>query len=236
MGGSHDRRRFLDRMVMNFFPEHARDCSLYDQALRQRNTLFKNNQTDVVWFSAIEKQLAEVGHRIDFNRRKVIEILIETQRSLIKEGFFPYLEVHLSPDRISNPEEYFEELVNGREKDRVAGRTLIGPHRSDLIVRHSAKNIEARYCSTGEQKSLLLSLFVANALAICNQFGKSPIILLDEIEAHLDQDNLAILFGQLQKINAQVFVTGTEHNSFKELGIDSLYFNLILTSEGVRFL
>ncbi len=236
MGGSHDRRRFLDRMVMNFFPEHARDCSLYDQALRQRNTLFKNNQTDVVWFSAIEKQLAEVGHRIDFNRRKVIEILIETQRSLIKEGFFPYLEVHLSPDRISNPEEYFEELVNSREKDRVAGRTLIGPHRSDLIVRHSAKNIEARYCSTGEQKSLLLSLFVANALAICNQFGKSPIILLDEIEAHLDQDNLAILFGQLQKINAQVFVTGTEHNSFKALGIDSLYFNLILTSEGVRFL
>jgi len=232
-GRSFERRRFLDRMVMSFFPNHPKDCLFYDHALRQRNQLLKNNETDVSWFLAIEKQLAEVGYRIDVNRRKVIDILVQAQNIKEEESFFPYLEMHLSPPEILDSEDFLETLVNSRAKDRISGRTLIGPHRSDLLVRHSAKNIEAKYCSTGEQKSLLLSLFLANALAICNQFGKPPIILLDEIVAHLDQDNLGNLFCQLQKIKAQIFSTGTEKRSFQDLNLDSLFIDLRNTSEGV---
>jgi len=231
-GRSAERRRFLDRITMSFFPDHPKDCLFYDRALQQRNQLLKNNEKDVAWFLAIEKQLAEVGYRIDSNRRKVIDILTQAQSIREEESFFPYLEVDLSPPEILNPEDFLETLIYNRAKDRISGRTIIGPHRSDLLVRHSAKNIDAKYCSTGEQKSLLLSLFIANALAICHQFGKPPIILLDEIVAHLDQENVKNLFCQLQKIKAQIFATGTERQSFQNLNLDSIFFDLKYTEEG----
>jgi len=235
-GVASERRKFLDRIVMNFFPDHPRDCLFYEQALRKRNQLFKENQTDLAWFSAIEKQMAEIGYRIDVNRRKVINILIESQKTLIERGFLPYLEVYLSSPEIINIEKFQEDLFNGRTKDKVLCRTLIGPHRSDLVVRHRAKNIEARYCSTGEQKALLLTLFVANAFAICRKFGAPPIILLDEIVAHLDQENFLNFFDQLKFINAQIFATGTEKSYFERLNLDFLSFDLKLTEEGIGFL
>ena len=127
-----------------------------------------------------------------------------------------------------------EVLVKNRSKDKSSGRTLIGPHKSDLMVRHSAKNIDAKYCSTGEQKSLLLSLFIANALAISSQFDQSPIILLDEILAHLDQKNLENLFYELELIKAQIFATGTDKNSFQNWNLKSQSFDLRLTNKGIR--
>ncbi|MED5531482.1 MAG: DNA replication/repair protein RecF [Pseudomonadota bacterium] len=236
IGSSYERRRFLDRMVMNFFPDHPRDCLLYEQALRHRNQLFRDNHNDDAWFLAIEKQLAQIGYKIDSNRRKVLDILVKTYRSIGEAAFFPYLEMNLSPSKILNAEEFFDTLVIDRAKDRAAGRTLIGPHRSDLIVRHSSKNMEAKYCSTGEQKALLLSIFIANALAICNQFGKAPIILLDEIVAHLDKDNQTNLFHQLLQIKAQIFATGAEKISFKQLNLDPLFYELKLTGQGISCL
>ena len=104
-GSSYERRRFLDRMVMNFFPDHPRDCLLYEQALRHRNQLFRDNHNDDAWFLAIEKQLAQIGYKIDSNRRKVIDILVKTYRSIGKAAFFPYLEMNLSPSKILNAEE-----------------------------------------------------------------------------------------------------------------------------------
>ena len=137
-------------------------------------------------------------------------------------------------ESFSNSNEFLEVLVKNRGKDKSSGRTLIGPHKSDLMVRHSSKNIEAKYCSTGEQKSLLLSLFIANALAISSQFDQSPIILLDEILAHLDQNNLENLFYELELIKAQIFATGTEKNSFQNWNLESQSFDLRLTDEGIR--
>ncbi|MAI97569.1 MAG: DNA replication/repair protein RecF [Rhodobacteraceae bacterium] len=234
MGSSNERRRFLDRIVMNFFPDHPRDCIYYDRALRQRNLLFKDNQKDDAWFLAIERQMAEIGYRVDLNRRKIIVKLLETQKENIEPGFFPFLEANLTPLPFSNSEEFLEELVKNRITDRNSGRTSIGPHKSDLIVKHSAKNIDAKYCSTGEQKSLLLALFIANALAISKQFNKSPIILLDEILAHLDQENLENLFNKLKQVKSQIFATGTEKESFRNWSLDFKSFDLKSTDEGIK--
>ena len=234
VGSSYERRRFLDRLVMNFVPEHPKDCLTYDRALRQRNQLFKDNQNDNAWFLAVERQLAENGYRIDLNRRKVIDLLLKTQKEKTDPSFFPYLEASLTAESFSNSDEFLEVLVKNRGIDKCSGRTLIGPHKSDLMVRHSAKDIEAKYCSTGEQKSLLLSLFIANALAISSKFDQSPIILLDEILAHLDQNNLENLFYELELIKAQIFATGTEKNSFQNWNLNSQSFDLRLTDEGIR--
>jgi len=119
-----------------------------------------------------------------------------------------------------------EELQKSRKADFNAKRTLIGPHKTDFLVNHSIKNIQAKNCSTGEQKSLLLSLFILSSLAISKKFGKPPIILLDEIVAHLDKENLSIFLDQLISINAQIFATGTDRKNLDNLPVDFSSYSL----------
>ena len=226
IGGSNDRRRFLDRLVMNFFPKHAKNCIIYEQALKKRNFLLKESEKDIAWFLAVEKQLSVIGYEIDKYRREVIELLIEMQINMKNQGFFPILNIDLDTQPFKNSEELFEELQKSRQTDFKAKRTLIGPHKSDLIVNHSIKNIQAKNCSTGEQKSLLLSFFILSSLAISRKFGKPPIILLDEIVAHLDKENLSIFLQQLISINAQIFATGTDINNLDILPFDTQSYSI----------
>ncbi len=226
IGGSSERRRFLDRLVMNFFPSHAKNCVLYDKALKKRNLLFKDNVNDIAWFLAVEKQLAEIGYLIDIKRRKVIELITEMQEIMEKKGYFSILKLELDTEPIKNSEDFFEELQKSRKSDFYMKRTQIGPHKTDLLVNHSLKKIQAKNCSTGEQKSLLLSLFILSSLAISKQFRKPPVILLDEIVAHLDKENLTILLDQFININAQIFATGTDKKNLDILPEHILSYSL----------
>lgn len=226
IGGSSERRRFIDRLVMNFFPDHAKNCILYDQALKKRNLLFKENVKDIAWFLAVEKQIAEIGYLIDKHRREVIDILAEMQISMKNKGYFPILKIEFDTYPIKNGDYLYEELQKSRKADFNAKRTLIGPHKTDFLVNHSIKNIQAKNCSTGEQKSLLLSLFILSSLAISKKFGKPPIILLDEIVAHLDKENLSIFLDQLISINAQIFATGTDRKNLDNLPVDFSSYSL----------
>ena len=226
IGASNERRRFLDRLVMNFFPHHAKYCILYDQALTKRNLLFKENEKDEAWFIAIEKQLAEIGYFIDKYRREVINLLSKMQLNMKNKGYFPILDIGLNTNPINNMNEFFENLKKNRKNDYKFKRTLIGPHKSDLIIHHIVKNMPAKNCSTGEQKSLLLSLFILSSLAISKKFQKPPIILLDEIVAHLDKENLKILLEQLISIDAQIFASGTDKINFDIFPTNFLSYNL----------
>ena len=226
IGGSSERRRFLDRLVMNFFPNHAKNCVLYEHALKKRNFLFKENVNDIAWFLAVEKQLAEIGYLIDKNRREVIEIIIEMQVSMEQNGHFPILKLELDTYPIKNSEDLFEELQKSRKNDFNAKRTLRGPHKTDLLVSHGLKKMQAKNCSTGEQKSLLLSFFILSSLAISKKFRKPPVILLDEIVAHLDKENLTIFLDQLISINAQIFATGTDKKNLDILPAEAVSYSL----------
>ena len=226
IGGSTERRRFLDRLVMNFFPNHAKNCIIYNQALKKRNLFLKENEKDIAWFLAIEKQLAINGYEIDKNRRIVVRLLAEMQNEINKKGFLPILNIDFDTLPIKNTDQLFEDLQKSRKTDFKSKRTLIGPHRTDLLVNHSIKKIQAKNCSTGEQKSLLLSFFILSSLAISKKFGKPPIILLDEIVAHLDKENLFIFLDQLVSINAQIFATGTDKKNLDILPTDSLSYSL----------
>tara|TARA_A100001011_G_scaffold358801_1_gene404809 strand:- start:350 stop:835 length:486 start_codon:yes stop_codon:yes gene_type:complete len=148
------------------------------------------------------------------------------QIEMRNSGHFPILQIELSTDPIRNSEEFFEELQKARNTDLKAKRTLIGPHKTDLMVHHSINKMQAKNCSTGEQKSLLLSFFILSSLALSKKFKNPPIILLDEIVAHLDKDNLSIFLDQLISINAQIFATGTEIKNLDILPIDFLSYSL----------
>ena len=127
---------------------------------------------------------------------------------------------------LKDKEDFFDKLKKSRKTDFNAKRTLIGPHRTDLLVNHGLKNIQAKNCSTGEQKALLLSLFILSSLAISKKFRKPPVILLDEIVAHLDKENLTIFLDQLISINAQIFATGTDKKNLDIIPAETVSYSL----------
>ena len=139
----------------------------------------------------------------------------KTQKEKTDLSFFPYLEASLTSGSFSNSDEFLEALIKNRGKDKSSGRTLIGPHKSDLMVKHSAKNIDAKYCSTGEQKALLVSIILSMSREIVKLFGVPPILLLDEIGAHLDDERRNELILQLFALKAQFFITATDPSFFK---------------------
>ncbi len=226
--GAGERRRFLDRMVLSFHPDHADVSLTYEKAMRERNKLLKDRVNDAPWYSALEAQMATAGAQISANRLNVITRLKAAQNKV--ETAFPTADLTLiSGD--DHPSEQTQEflvnaLANGRNRDMHAGRTLIGPHRADLHAIYAAKGVEARSCSTGEQKALLISLILANARALRNDFGAPPILLLDEVTAHLDVDRRAALFNEIQALGAQAWMTGTDAELFETLGPRAMYIEI----------
>lgn len=212
------RRRFLDRMVLSFDPGHANASLAYDKAMRERNRLLKDQVRDAHWYAALEAQMANHGHRIDRARHEALARVTAAQAGA--ETAFPAAELELQQTEGELPDSEAalrEALAESRFRDMAAGRTLIGPHRTDLYGVYAAKGVPAKDCSTGEQKALLVSLILANARALADEIGAPPILLLDEVSAHLDATRRAALYDEICALGAQAWMTGTGPELFEEL-------------------
>jgi len=225
-GPAADRRRFLDRLVLAIDTHHGQRALDYEKAMRGRNRLLTDNASDKRWFDAIETQMAETGVAIAAARAEMVRLLSAMIEKQPADGPFPRAELALegSLERLVHEmpaveieEVYRRALADGRERDRAAGRTLEGPHRSDLLVRHGPKQKAAEYCSTGEQKALLVGIVLSHARLSADMSGITPILLLDEIAAHLDPGRRAALFSILEELGSQCFMTGTERALFSAL-------------------
>lgn len=228
--GAEGRRRFLDRITLSFEPKHADVSVAYEKAMRERNRLLKDMVRDAMWYQALEEQMAEAGSAIISNRNNALARLQEAMDSA--ETSFPTAELSIEGDLIDGKESLFNALEASRPQDLRAGRTLVGPHRADMLAIYKAKNIEAKQCSTGEQKALLLSLILANARALSEDFGAAPIILLDEVAAHLDAERRAALYDEICALKAQAWMTGTGPELFAELGERAQHFEVLEDTEG----
>lgn len=206
------RRRFLDRVAMSFLPDHAEAALAYDRAMRERNRLLRDGISDPAWYGALELQMAEAGSRVTAARRLALDRLAAVQ----EEGAFPSATLTLDPGE--GDKDLGLALAEGRRRDMAAGRTLAGPHRADLRAVWTAKGMDAAQCSTGEQKALLISLVLANARALAAETGAPPLLLLDEVAAHLDPGRRAALYDALCDLDCQAFLTGTEPGLFAGLG------------------
>lgn len=225
-GPAGDRRRFLDRLVLAIDPGHGQRALDYEKAMRGRNRLLTEGSRDSGWFEAIETQMAETGVAIAAARAEMVRLLAAMIDRLPDSGPFPQADIGLSGDleaEITNTpavdveERFRRALAAGRDRDRAAGRTLEGPHRSDLLVRHRPKAMPAELCSTGEQKALLVGIVLSHARLTGEMSGLTPILLLDEIAAHLDGGRRAALFSILEELNCQAFMTGTDAALFSSL-------------------
>lgn len=227
------RRRFLDRIVLSFEPDHAEATLAYEKAMRERNRLLKDQNRDPAWYKVLEMQMADAGHRINAARIAAVSLLQEAQAQA--ETAFPVAELELIQSEGNMPgseEDLREALAESRFRDLAAGRTLVGPHRTDLIGTYAAKGVPARDCSTGEQKALLVSLILANARALAAREGAPPIVLLDEVAAHLDAARRAALYDEICALGAQAWMTGTEAELFAEMGTRAQMFEITDTGDG----
>ena len=209
--GAGGRRRFLDRLVLALSSGHAVHAARYEAAMRARNKLLaEDGPPDDSWLSALEARMAEHGAAIVRSRRSAVEAL---GRRLAEAPEGPFARAGL---RIRGGEEDLPSVLKpGRSRDAAAGRTLSGPHRTDLEVTHLGKDRPASLCSTGEQKALLLSIILAHADLVAERAGRRPILLLDEVAAHLDPSRRAALFDRLEASGGQVWMTGTEAALFE---------------------
>lgn len=210
--GASGRRRFLDRLVLALSPAYAVHASRYEAAMRARNKLLSEETPDLTWLTALEARMTEHGTAITEARVSAVAALAE-RLALAPEG--PFARPALA---LQGGNEDLALLSRTRGRDAAAGRTLIGPHRADLAVTHVAKDQPAGRCSTGEQKALLLSIVLAHADLVAERTGKRPILLLDEVAAHLDPSRRAALFDRLSAAGGQVWMTGTEASLFQAIG------------------
>jgi DNA replication and repair protein RecF len=225
--GAEGRRRFLDRTALSFFPNHAENALTYEKTMRERNRLLKEQIRDAHWYKALEEQMATCAAQIHANRIATVTALTEAQQATTTA--FPIAELDLQQTEGESPitaADFKEAFAESRSRDIAAGRTLVGPHRSDLYAAYIAKGVPAADCSTGEQKALLISLILANARALAARIGTPPILLLDEVAAHLDADRRAALYDELTALRAQAWMTGTEDHLFDALGSRAQYISV----------
>jgi len=226
--GAEGRRRFLDRIALSFDPDHAEATLAYEKAMRDRNRLLKDTVRDAAWYRVLEGQMAEAGHRIHQARVMAVARLRAAQAEA--ETAFPVAELELIQAEGDMPDSAADlraALEAGRGRDLAVGRTLVGPHRSDLIGSYAAKGLPAKECSTGEQKALLVSLVLANARAVQAEEGAAPILLLDEVAAHLDAGRRAALYDEICALGTQAWMTGTGPELFAELGTRAQHLNVV---------
>lgn len=240
-GAASERRRFLDRLVLCFQPTYRKCLNSFERAMRHRNRLLDSDAPVVVasQLAGLEQQMAEMGVAVVAARREAVsqlDTIIQNRRQISSNSPFPWASITLEgtieswldemPAR--NAEQaYLRALVEGRHRDKAAKRTLSGPHRSDMLVGHGPKAMPAKLCSTGEQKALLINLVLAHAslLARCNQ-GSSPILLLDEIAAHLDLARRSALFDEIMSLGAQAWMTGTDRQAFDPIVPNAQFFGV----------
>lgn len=213
------RRRFLDRLTLALHPAHAAHSARYDAAMRARNRLLSDpRRADPAWLSALEAQMGEHGAALAAAR---YDLVARLNLALAGQPDAPFARplVTIESEEDDRDLPLVERLGRERRRDAAAGRTLSGPHRHDLSVIHIAKNQPAALCSTGEQKALLLSILLAHAALVAEHRGQPPVLLLDEVAAHLDPSRRAALFDRLGQTGGQVWMTGTESSLFNELSL-----------------
>jgi DNA replication and repair protein RecF len=215
------RRRFLDRLVLALNPAHATHSARYEAAMRARNKLLaEEGPRDEAWLTALEARMADHGAAIAEARAAAVAALGDRLAGA-PEG--PFARAGLALEG-GEEADLAQALALGRARDAAAGRTLAGPHRTDLVVTHLGKNQPASLCSTGEQKALLIGLILAFADLVAERAGRPPILLLDEIAAHLDPLRRAALFERLGSAGGQVWMTGTEPGLFPGIGRGATWF------------
>lgn len=231
--GASQRRRFFDRLVFGFDPAHAGRISAYEHAMRERMRLLRAGRADPAWLKPLEAQMAARGIAIAAARRDLVANL----SSMLEDGNGPFPRVDLAlsgaveaalDDRpaLDVEEMLANRLTEGRGRDGETGSTGFGPHRTDLRARHRAKNMPAEQCSTGEQKALLLSIVLAVARLDRAVSGRAPILLLDEVAAHLDAERRAALFDEIVTLGTQAWLTGTDRLLFETLGGRAQFFRV----------
>ncbi|KQN19581.1 recombinase RecF [Sphingomonas sp. Leaf33] len=212
-----ERRRFLDRLVLALAPGHAHHAARYEAAMRQRNRLLADDvPADPTWLAALEAAMAEHGAAIVAARRGAVDALNER----LADAPGGFARAGLAIDG-GEDDDLARRLGEGRRRDAAAGRTLAGPHRSDLIVTHLDKAQAAAISSTGEQKALLFGIVLAHAALVADRTGRPPVLLLDEVAAHLDPQRRTALFDVLSGVG-QVWMTGTEPALFAGLPADAV--------------
>jgi DNA replication and repair protein RecF len=228
-GAPSERRRFLDRLVLAVDAEHASRVNALERSLRSRNRLLEGARPDTHWLDAVEHETAELAVAIAGLRMETVRRL-ETVLSSRKGSTFPPAEIALdgwmeqlipSHPAVEIEERYRAVLRDNRARDAAAGRTLDGPHITDLKVVYAPKGIAAADSSTGEQKALLIGLVLAHARLIAEMTGSAPILLLDEVVAHLDPSRRGALHDELAELDAQVWMTGADPALFVEIEADA---------------
>lgn len=227
------RRRFLDRLVFSFDPAHAGRTSAYEHAMRERARLLKSGRAEAAWLDALEATMAEKAVAIAASRLALTAELNE--ECAAAEGPFPQALLALdgevegwlqSGPALAAEDALCQRLVETRSRDAESGGAAAGPHRSDLLVRHQAKDQVAALCSTGEQKALLISMILAHARLVARDRGAPPLLLLDEVVAHLDEARRVALFQALLDLRAQTWMTGTDAALFDALGDRAQFFHV----------
>ena len=232
--GAGARRRFLDRLVYGFDPEHSARSNAYEHALRERARLLKSGQGDGAWFEALEDSMARHGVAIAVARLEMVERL---QRACeAAEGPFPKVGLALDGSvegwlaeghpALTVEDRLRARLAESRRLDAEAGGAAVGPHRSDLAARHAAKGVAAALCSTGEQKAMLIAILLAHARLLTLERGAAPLLLLDEVAAHLDGERRAALYGEILAMRAQAWLTGTDVADFAGLEGRAQFFTI----------
>lgn len=225
-GAAGERRRFLDRLVLTVDPAHGARVSALERALRNRNRLLEA-AAERAWLDAAEREIAELGVAVTAARMETVSrlaALVDSERD--DASPFPWAELALAGEvealvaahsALEAEDRYRALLAAGRPRDAAAGRTLVGPQASDLVVRHGPKGIEARACSTGEQKALLAGLVLAHARLVTAVAGMAPLVLLDEIAAHFDPVRRRALYEELARLGGQAWLTGADPAAFADL-------------------
>ena len=235
-GPASERRKFLDRLVLAINPAHGRNVADFEKAMRMRNRLLSEDMPDPRWLDAVEVQMAEAATAIAAARSELVS-LVSGMIIANHDPASPFPDALLSLEGVleqghgdlpaSDQEaEYAARLRSARMMDKGAGRTLEGPHRSDLKVFHRPKNMAADLCSTGEQKALLVGIILAHARLTGSMNGFPPILLLDEIAAHLDSFRRAALFDMIDDLGCQAFMTGTDMQLFEAVGARGNFFTV----------
>ncbi|MFK7839529.1 MAG: DNA replication/repair protein RecF [Bdellovibrionales bacterium] len=238
LDSSSHRRRFLDRLIFSFDPGHSGRVTRYENAMRQRSRILQDAQgdlgDDVAWVEGLEAQMAETGcaiaaARLDFVGR------LQAACEQVASVHFPLAtlaakgsieEVLMEASALEAEDIFKHNLKESRAKDAITGGAATGPHKSDLFVKYAAKNMSADQCSTGEQKALLIGIILAHAALIKAERGASPILLLDEVAAHLDEERRAALYDLLEDLGAQVWLTGTDANLFTAIEGKAQFFEV----------
>lgn len=239
-GPAAERRRFLDRLVLCFDPCFRTLASRFERAMQARNRLLADGVRDSVQLRSVELVMAEAGSAVAAARTATIRRLaavIEARRTRAPNSPFPWSAVRIEGTlendlnsgsaAVDVEDSYAVRLAQMRERDRAAARTLEGPHRSDLVVEHGPKAMPARLSSTGEQKALLIGLVLAEAELIAERHdGAGPLLLFDEITAHLDVDRRAALFEEILRLKGQAWMTGTDREAFSALAGKAHFFEV----------